>query len=80
MTGTDDTENARLIGHAAQIVLAFLDGDEQKWSELVNADIGETIDALNAIAIVEAHIAHGSTDAVRAHFAEMAVRAEVEQL
>lgn len=80
MTDPGTAEKTRLAGLAAQIALTYIDGDEPKWMDLVNRDLDETIDALCAFLILEAHLAHGDTGAVRAHFAELALRAEIHDI
>jgi hypothetical protein len=76
----DNAESARLAGLAARIGLAFIDGDEEQWLDLVNANLSETIDALNGYMIATVIALTGSLEAARAQLAEHAVRGEVESI
>jgi hypothetical protein len=81
MTGPGpDAEMLRLSGLAAQLMLAFLDDDQRLWTDLVNRNPADTIEALAALAAYEAALAHGDDQAARAHFAELAVIADIEQI
>jgi hypothetical protein len=71
-------EAAEAVGLASRIVLAWFDDDQDQMAALVNADVSAAVLALAGFTWQYARLVHGPDEAVRARFAEFALRADIE--
>jgi hypothetical protein len=73
----DPTDQNRVMGLGARIVLARLDHDEEQADKLVNADVPEATLALVATSWAFAQIAYGGPEEARKQLELAAIRGDL---